>query len=1065
MSGYGFQGTYYTQTTALLQEAKKAKSVQVPRLPGVDIKFSILFIKVHVLVSCDLYSYHECNYKEGTCVNLFPPQQVTIPLPKDAFQALHINDRRPRAIQVETAAINVKNFSLDTLLKEETFVAAVDGIKQGWLFTREGKKEFPHFDNDLSAMPDRLKKLLNYRERLKMTKQQGGNPVDVPFNSELMATEGWHVHTSCVHVSFVESYTHEATLYTKTFIKDFPLHLWVFLPTEDTTTPPSPGRNQNEPTFCFIAHAPDVVHAELERLQLLFIMRLKDSFADFKDSLKKFLTLKSLELPAQKPLSDKLTQCQTPPTREEPDKLAQCQTPPTRGEPDKGEEERRDTVERAPSRASNRLQDVSASIGGCVIIHSVVADIVLPSLYTGNNSKKLSSSKEVTPAPVPLTSEAGLPSAESKESSQASLDTLLSEKEGQLPSHPRAPSPRFSLSSSQTSLASSQASSSNVSSSLASLPLESPYPPLPDPPHSATSNPLPYSHHYSGSSRPTQLPKLHTRSLSASHIPTVAVNNSFNTSLLNSISAASGASFYPPSSLSVSEHSTEISTMSDGLTQEQKASADIMAPSADIMAPNPESTASNPQEKSHTDSQERTPVNSAVPRTVRDMETEEGFLLVQTSGAISSHSSMPEYGQPDIQPSQVLDKPEILVEPGTPVVVAKRKNEGDPAGDTLSFQPDGSKTLSRSSSRLSLASRRSKVSSPILVIPKYIVRLQVQQLYALPTVQASSDITVRACVHHLALDELDAQEFEQSQNEFGNQRAGGTKKSQYEGGNPEIKVRFELGDQVQRFFPNADSEGIDAIVIGKAEGVSVSLVTVNGPLLKDFFDDELESIIPMPIHLRIADTKVTLRDEPHHTDDSWTSLTFHIDCTNLRRGAKVEGVDLFCDGDLQEEEGEEQEETQSSKLLQSFRSFIDVFEAHVSRHGEVLNVPRPDHVAGLLHELRSSLEEQVPGVEAPPSYVEAVSCSRGRSQSISSEIQRLRQENEELKQQNECLLLNAQRDRSHQQSEFDWVSEECRRAKDQLVAYKQVIEKQQLQIESLACGQNVDTRMLYLPPS
>ena len=1028
---------------------------------------------------------------------------------------------------METAAINVKNFSLDTLLKEETFTAAVDGVRQGWLFTREGKKEFPHFDNDLLAMPDRLKKLLNYRERLQRTKQQGGNPVDVPFNSELMATEGWHVHTSCVHVSFAESYTHEATLYTKTFIKDFPLHLWVFLPSEDTTTPPSPDSNQNEPTFSFIAHAPDVVHAELERLQLLFIMRLKDSFADFKDALKKFLTLKSLELPAQKPSSDELAQCQTPPTREEPDK---------------GEEERRDDVERPPSRSSNMLKDVSASIGGCVIMHSVVADIILPSLYTGNNSKKLSNSKEVTPAPVPLTSEADLPSAQSKESSQASLDTLSSEKEGRVTSHPRTPSPRLSLSSSQTSLASSQASSSNVSSSLASLPLESP---LPDPPHSATSNPLPYSYHYSSSSRATQLPKLHTRSLSASHIPTVAVNNSFNTSLLNSISAASGTSFYPPSSLSVCEHSTETSIVSVGATQEQKSSADIMAP---------ESTASNPQERSHTDSQERShtdsqershtdsrershtdsrershtdsrershtdsrershtdsrershtdsqershtdsqershtdsrershtdsqekshtdsrersyskpsSVNSVIPSTVRDMETEEGFLLVQTSGAISSHSSMPECGQPD---TQVLDKPEILVEPGTPGV-SKRKNEGGP--DTLSLQPDGSKALSRSSSRLSLASRRSKMSSPILVIPKYIVRLQVQQLYALPTVHASSDITVRACVHHLALDELDAEEFEQSRSEFGNQRTGGTNRSQCEGGNPEIKVRLELGDQVKRFFRNADSEGIDAIVIGKAEGVSISLVTVNGPLLKDFFDDELESIIPVPIHLRINDTKVTLRDEPQHTADNWTSLTFHVDRTNLCRGAKVEEVDLFCDGDHQEEEGQEQEETQSNKLLQSFRSFIDVFEGHVSRHGEMLNVPRPDHVAGLLHELRSSLEEQVSGVEAPPSYVEAVSSSRGRSHSIPSEIQRLRHENEELKEQNECLLSNAQRDRS-QQSEFDWVTEECKRAKEQLVAYKQVIEKQQLQIERLACGQNVDTRMLsqsYHPPS
>ena len=958
---------------------------------------------------------------------------------------------------METAAIDVKNFSLDTLLKEETFASAVDRVRQGWLFTREGKKEFPHFDNDLSAMPDRLKKLLNYRERLKTAKEQGGNPVDVPFNSELMATEGWHVHTSCVHVSFAESYTHEATLYTKTFIKDFPLHLWVFLPTEDTTSPPPPDSNLNEPTFCFIAHAPDVVHAELERLQLLFIMRLKDSFADFKDALKKFLTLKSVELPAQKPspLSDKLAQYQTPPTREEPDEEKEEEgrekeeEEEGKEEEEEGEKEGRDDVERTPSRSSNKLKDISASIGGCVIVHSVIADIVLPSLHTGNNSKKLSNSKEVTPVPVPLTSEAGLLSPHTKENTQASSDALLSEKEGRLlTSRPRTPSPRLSSSSSQTSIASSQASSSNVSSSLASLPLESPYPPAPDPPHSATSNPLPYSQHYSSSSRAIQLhTKLHTRSLSASHIPTVTVNNSFNASLLNSISASSETAFYNPSPLSVGEHSTETSTISDGsttVTQEQKTSADIMAP-------NPESTGSNPQERSQSSVNNSTNASS-----VRDMEIDEGFLVIESPAARPSHSSMPEYSQPDTHQLQVLDKPGILVEPGTPVV-AKRKAEGDSAGGSLSCQPDGSKTLSKSSSRLSLVSRRSKMSSPILIIPKYIVRLQVQQVCALPTVHASSDITIRACVHHLDLAELDAKEFEQSRSEFGNRRPCDTKEDQYKGRNPEIKVRLELGEQVQRFFPNADSQGIDAIVIGKAEDVSVSLLTPNGPLLKDFFDDELESIVPMPIYLRIDNTEVTLKDEPQHTADNWSSLTFHIDRTNLRRGAKVEGVDLFCDGSHHEEE---REETQGSKLLQSFRSFIDVFEAHVSRHGEMLNVPRPDHVAGLLHELQSSLEEQLPGVEAPPSYVEAVSGSRGRSQSITSEIQRLRRENEELKEQNESLLLNAERDRHHQQSEFDWVTEECKRAKEHLVAYKQVIEKQQLQIERLACGQNVDTRML-----
>ena len=47
---------------------------------------------------------------------------------------------------------------------------------------------------------------------------------------DLMSVEVWQVETTCVSVSFPESYSHDATLRPKQFVHDFPLRLWLFPP-------------------------------------------------------------------------------------------------------------------------------------------------------------------------------------------------------------------------------------------------------------------------------------------------------------------------------------------------------------------------------------------------------------------------------------------------------------------------------------------------------------------------------------------------------------------------------------------------------------------------------------------------------------------------------------------------------------------------------------------------------------------------------------------------------------------------------------------------------------------
>lgn len=372
---------------------------------------------------------------------------------------------RPKALQVETSAITAKNRTLDTLLTNDHFSKALKGLDQGWVFDSQETGQFPHYSNDLRSLPTHLRRLLNHkprsrgrastlkdsnspssssygeREREKERENRlpcgsATNPEDRGLKTEMNRTEGYHIHTSCVQIAFVDSYTHQATLRTTSFVDDFPIHVWVFIPPSlldkslANQEPASPTGPASTPTggthsdkvhdamISFIAHAPQPIKAQLERLQLLFIMRLKDSFTEFKNSLMKFLVLPSTgnktatgesEMERGKgkggeregQINEKMLEmADLSRNAKEPQHLQLLDTlsstaqaknstslQQTRSASPGHISDRKSTIEdkhpargSTPSSVLSNESDVSATISGCVIVESVEACIILPSM-------------------------------------------------------------------------------------------------------------------------------------------------------------------------------------------------------------------------------------------------------------------------------------------------------------------------------------------------------------------------------------------------------------------------------------------------------------------------------------------------------------------------------------------------------------------------------------------------------------------------------------------------------------------------------------------------------------
>ena len=238
------------------------------------------------------------------------------------------SDGRPQGLQIETGGIYVENHTLLSLLKCPEFLEAWERATTGWLPTSTG--QFPHNETDPTVLPTNLVELINSelkapktpptpssKKVTSMTNMSGtkgsshsGRLSTPDVNTahqristnqlKLSSLECWYAHTRCVTLSFVADLSHEATLYTQQFIEDFPLQCWIFQPKKiaeilalASPSPSPPLVTSSLPSVYALLDVNQHLNVQLQHLQFLFLMRLKDSFQGFKKSLMGFLNLDS----------------------------------------------------------------------------------------------------------------------------------------------------------------------------------------------------------------------------------------------------------------------------------------------------------------------------------------------------------------------------------------------------------------------------------------------------------------------------------------------------------------------------------------------------------------------------------------------------------------------------------------------------------------------------------------------------------------------------------------------------------------------------------------------------
>ena len=829
--------------------------------------------------------------------------KVTIPLP-DAKE-----DGRPKALQIETAAIVLKNHPLETLLSNQVFSNALNQIKNGWVFASQDNGCFPHYDGDLRSLPTKLQKMLNLKLRKKheSTSSHVGGDEDrdkmaapasqeeTSLRHELRSTEGWYIHTSCVHIAFAEDYTHEATLNPKSFVDDFPIHIWFFLPpslTDSITASPSsdvPNIKNLDPTFSFIAHSPEAIRLELERLQLLFIMRLKDSFTVFKNTLMKFL-----EPPDMEPLAkeeDSSASREGLPLSEEASMMDEDVPGPSNihfVHPPTPESD-----DRPSSRASSSMfkgKDLSTSISGCIIVKSVEASLILPSIVTTN---KLSTSTSQSLSSPPLDMPHPL--------LPAVVESLLDEQVLQVQD-------QVNTGSIQTPSPSSETSNTGFRISV-----HTPSPLAP--------SALSFSPSLSPSSSQTSLSSMSQ----LSHL------ESSPAQVLMSSEQLSGSRASLPV---ITEHSSSASQQGCALIGEK--SGRSLSTSNLVPPSHPQSSGrhsitvvESPLTDAHTDSEmlndtthlsilkneKQQLVESAV------LDEEDGFVHVETRTKLERTMSVSR--TVTVESSQASSEFQIssdrLIEM-TSFTADEQHTSSDSAESakdqdnrklsisetpaTLSpiepeprRSPSSTKASSRRASKASLASRKMKSPSPLSFEPTYNVVIRVDGLFALPTIKPG-EIAARVNTNTIQLYEIESSQFPTFRDNFRQRNREHDEAFLASDRNPSplVKARIEIGNQVARFFPT-DVEEADSIVIGRASNLDISLLIKNATVLKDFFDDEFEAIYPIPMCIRIENSRVTLLEELAHGPDHCKSMKVGVEQVDVKRGRDfVEGADLFVEG-------------------------------------------------------------------------------------------------------------------------------------------------------------------------
>ena len=715
--------------------------------------------------------------------------QVTLPLPGAA------DDGRPKALQIETSAIKAKNCPLSELRVDSHFSSAMQAVRQSWLLTSQDSNQFPHYRADLRALPTRLQQLLSQQVRVGRRRGQSvgedsGSATGVApeeNRAELVSIEGWRVSTSCIHVAFASNYTHTASLHTKSFIDDFPIYVWLFLPPSslDTSLPSSPPSDHTsppsdhtspplllDPRFSIIAHVPSDVRVELERLQLLFIMRLKDSLTAFKSSLMKFLDPETFAPNLKETLEAH------------------------RSAASKEEEEEEEVGEGVGPEVA------PLTISGCIVLNRVEASILLPTLYTSRTP-----TSPHTPSTTPYQDNSTNHTASSREATPTRKATPTRE------TTPTRVSPHLE----ELSLTAEQLAP----------PLDTPSP----------------------SPAPSESPKASRTSLSGSG--SVHSSHSPYTSTLSLVSSPS------PSLVSLPTHNSHAS-----------ASSLLTTP------------------PSHT-----LPV-----RSLSAVELPVGGVAAHSGGAESCE------GKEDVDDEDYVvvkyPSPQKMPHPSSPTP-SPGKWEGPLEVSQVSMSPGLSLSPSPSAhSSATTSTRRIKTPPPLRKTPQFVLHAQVEGLFAVPNITAGQ-ICAKLTTGTIALRELSSKEY-QGMKEL-RQKKASTRDFTSLQAPPTIKARLEVGEQVGRFYPSESAQEQDIILIAKAEGLDLSLLLPNITIMKDFFDDEYESVVPLPLHVKVATTRAVLVEDLAHSADHVQSMAVGVEQLEVHRGRELrQDTDIFLESGSQD---------------------------------------------------------------------------------------------------------------------------------------------------------------------
>ena len=729
--------------------------------------------------------------------------QVTVPLPGEVV----IDDGRPKALQVETAAIKAKNRTLESLFSNTHFKHTVLGMKRGWVFETQDTNQFPHFPEDIQSLPLQLKELIDHA--FQRDGKKSVSSKDQLLNSEeertrkldLGTMEGWHIRTECVQVSFAESYSHEATLYTTQFVDDFPVHLWLFPPrpdrdstlsTHSTPSTPSlsPQPHNPDPILSFLAHAPNLIRAELNRAQVLFLMRLKDSITMFKNRLMEFLDTSSFVPPKRTP---------SPSTSSHTSSSDGLREEPT--------------------------EEVKA-ISGCVIVEHVQANILLPSIFT--TTKKPQS--PTTPRP------------------REEVDGLFPHNDSS-----------GTITGADTSRGATQAASSLTNVSQA------------NPVTVSTSESMSSALPAPGGSQSDLLSTGSNSSLTV-NTPATPARISSSESLLDD---ETGSVLSLPVIQNPRSKITRMYSSASNLANTKSSfEVDNKSPSSISLSAFPNSfTTTSPSPSPHA--------------------LEEGGLTVQAPTSVSASLE----AKPSGSHSSDLDEFVMVADP-TQASTEQAVTEVKVTLSPPTKQPVKSGGKAKSKRRLKspppLSERKVRSLSPPKSEPEYILCIKVDGIHALPNILTSGEISARCNANSIDVREVKNDKYEAYKEESKFKR-GPQLEANEKCMHPVIKARIEIGDQVTRFFPKSVTEA-DVILILKATGLDVGLLMQNMAVMKDFFDDEFESEQPVPMHIRVDNTKLVILDSPGDSIDHWKSMCVEVNQADIHRGRSLaEGVNVFMD--------------------------------------------------------------------------------------------------------------------------------------------------------------------------